>query len=233
MAYQRVNDLNFLTDQEYEELCGTFGDRYEKRAPNECWPWIKGTGKHGRGQLTLVGQTVPAARVAYLLYVGDIPDNDSHHGTVVRHECDNPSCVNPAHLLLGTQADNVDDCGKRGRRSRGEKHPNARLTEEQVLAIRRDPRSSLEIAEHYKVTASMVCNVKSRRVWTHLPPNVADVPAAKGKKRGRKPTLVLPEVLADILIPTNTVDELSERHGIGRGVIWRLRRTHNVKWKPK
>ena len=98
MAYHRVNDLNFLTDDEYEELDRYFKTRFIKGQPDDCWPWMGGTAKHGRGQVTLDGQTVPASRVAYLLYVDDIPDDDSHHGICVLHECDNPPCVNPFHI---------------------------------------------------------------------------------------------------------------------------------------
>lgn len=234
MAYRRINDLNFLTDDEHDTLCNTFEDRFDRRGPDECWPWFNGKGKHGRGQMTLGGQTVPAPRVAYLLYVGDIPDHDSHHGNVVRHTCDNPPCVNPKHLIIGTQKDNLRDRDERGRAQHGEKHSKARITEEIVLAIRRDLRATGAIAAAFGVTVSMVCNIKSYRTWSHLPPTSEDVPIPKqrpvaerpknwGKKRGRKRSTVPDEVRAEILQSTEFIRVLADKHGISRTLVWAVR----------
>lgn len=187
MAYHRVNDLKFLTDEQYDALADWFETRYVRGAPDDCWPWMGGTGKHGRGQISLDGQTVPAPRVAYLLYVADIPDHPSHHGNCVLHECDNPPCVNPKHLFVGTHRDNMLDKVAKGRqpkryernpmpRPNGLGHYKARLTDDQVIAIRADARRSREIADEYGISQSMVCNIKSYRCWTHIPPAATDVP---------------------------------------------------------
>jgi len=76
---------------------------------------------------------IPAHRASYLLNKGKIPD-----GLVVRHRCDNPICVNPDHLTVGTQKDNMQDCLQRGRFNalRGEAHHGAKLTSGQVVEIR-------------------------------------------------------------------------------------------------
>ena len=180
MPYHRVNDLKCLTDEEYEDLDGYFKTRFIQGKPDDCWPWMGGTGKHGRGQIVVDGQTVPAPRIAYLLYVGDIPDHDSHHGICVLHECDNPPCVNPKHLFLGTQGDNMRDRAKKGRWRttvrQGTEHYHAQLTEEIVRAIRADPRRSRDIAAAYDVAQSTVCNIKSYRAWKHIKPEPSDIP---------------------------------------------------------
>ena len=118
MAYKRINDLNFLTDAEYDELCELFDRQVDRREPSECWPWRDGTHRDRRGQISLRGQTVPASRVAYIIYNADIPEHASHHGIVVMHTCDNPPCCNPKHLVLGTQGDNMRDRTRKGRAGR-------------------------------------------------------------------------------------------------------------------
>jgi HNH endonuclease len=81
-------------------------------AADECWPWLAGCNrKTGRGQSSLAGQSMPAPRVAWILTFGPIPE-----GQDVLHTCDNPPCVNPVHLFLGTDVDNAQDAIRKGRR---------------------------------------------------------------------------------------------------------------------
>jgi len=91
---------------------------------------------------------------------------DEIDGFVVRHRCDNPGCVNPDHLELGTQADNVRDRDERGRTSRGASHYSAKLTEVDVLAIRSDSCPySLENQKKYGISDSAIWRIVSRRTW--------------------------------------------------------------------
>jgi DNA-binding MarR family transcriptional regulator len=87
----------------------------------------------------------------------------------VCHKCDNPNCVNPDHLFVGTQADNVHDCIKKNRRSIGEKHWKARLTEAQVKEIRRvyssRTHTNVEIASMFGVTPSAIGRIVKRKLW--------------------------------------------------------------------
>ncbi len=86
------------------------------------------------------------------------------------HACDNPLCVNPAHLVGGTQKDNARDCEAKGRRSapKGEGHRSSKLTEAQVLAIRDDGRHQWQIALDYGVGQTHVGKIKRRESWAHL-----------------------------------------------------------------
>lgn len=106
--------------------------------PNSgCFIWTGNVDLEGYGRLTRgPGVSIKAHRLAYQLFKGPIPE-----GMIVCHKCDNPTCVNPAHLYAGTFQDNVGDCLRRGRfRAGGKPHPGerngrAKLTEVQALSI--------------------------------------------------------------------------------------------------
>ena len=150
------------------------GERYWSKVQKgeSCWPWRACRTKRGYGQILVGSRTdgtrhlAYAHRVAYELTVGPIPN-----GLCVLHTCDNPSCVNPSHLWLGTVADNNRDCnakGRRGEEPRGEKSGMAKLTEKNVLAIRLDLRTQSVIAANYGVSRATVGYIKRRETWRHL-----------------------------------------------------------------
>lgn len=135
-----------------------------------CWPWL-GT-KHGKGYGHFklpsgkgAGRVEKAHRVSHELYIAAIPE-----GMQVLHRCDNPQCVNPDHLFLGTNADNMADMKAKGRGNspRGEAQHLAKLTEEGVLKIRADTRPNVQIAPDYGVSAALIGMVKSRKIWKHI-----------------------------------------------------------------
>ena len=129
-----------------------------------CWEWI-GSKRNGYGLVNRGNKTLSAHRVAYAAFKGEeIPG-----GFVVRHTCDNPSCINPAHLVLGTQADNVADREARGRRDvKGEQIGTAKLTEADVLEIRVSELPAIELAKKYGVHKSNIWAIKSKKSWSHV-----------------------------------------------------------------
>ena len=98
-----------------------------------CWEWAGNTLRTGYGRVSMNSKTVAAHRLAYETWVGPIPE-----GHVVRHKCDNPPCINPAHLETGTHLDNMKDMVDRGRsfNARGLDSPGAKLSREDVLWAR-------------------------------------------------------------------------------------------------
>ena len=94
-------------------------------------------------------------------------------GMKVCHTCDTPPCVNPEHLFLGTQKDNILDAVRKGRMDRlnkikGSKHYRAKLTEVQVKAILKDTRLHRKIAEDYNIDKSQISRIKRGKTWKHV-----------------------------------------------------------------
>lgn len=88
-----------------------FWPKVKKRGPDDCWLWTARKGTHGYGMISSPGHGMLFAhRVCFAIHNGPIPS-----GLVVLHSCDTPACVNPAHLRLGTQGDNLRDMSAKGR----------------------------------------------------------------------------------------------------------------------
>jgi hypothetical protein len=101
--------------------------------------------------------------IIYERHNGPIPA-----GMVVRHTCDNRVCINPAHLLLGTHAENVADRDNRGRTARGTKHGMAKLNNHKIREIRKSDLTNTELAKRYKVDRSAIYHVRNGSTWKHV-----------------------------------------------------------------
>lgn len=128
-----------------------------------CWLWTGAIGSGGYGRF--LGEA--AHRWSYEQAYGPIPD-----GLWVLHRCDNPPCVRPDHLFLGTHQDNMDDMEQKGRQAMGERHGCARLAPEQVQAIRSRYAvggvSYGSLAKEYDVSKATIGHIVSGRLWKHL-----------------------------------------------------------------
>jgi DNA-binding CsgD family transcriptional regulator len=136
-----------------------------------CWLWTAGKFKHGYGQFWIGGKVRMAHRLSWEIENGPVPSGD-HHGTMcVCHRCDVPSCVNPAHLVLGTQLDNVADRNAKRRQARGVVQGRAKLTDARVREIRwlrLGGLSERAIARLFGVAHSTVHNVIAGAAWSHV-----------------------------------------------------------------
>lgn len=150
-----------------------FREKYLICQVTGCWNWTAGLVGGGYGKFFVDGKTVLAHRFSWELHVGPIPEGDGYHGICVCHDCpsgDNPACVNPEHLFLGTNQDNVDDRSKKGRHvvPKGSAHARAKLTEEQALEIYHSKDLLREIAARYGVGISIVSQIKTKQRWKHI-----------------------------------------------------------------
>lgn len=123
--------------------------------------------RDGYRRLILNKQRVRAHRYIWMLFYGEIPD-----GMVVMHACDNPPCINPFHLKLGTNKDNVVDMQQKGRKPRGERAYQARLTDaqaEQIIEALRADSSLTRIGKQFGVSKHVINDIKRGKTWKHLP----------------------------------------------------------------
>lgn len=139
---------------------------WEKVAKGEgCWLWTAARSKAGYGQIGQGNRVLYAHRLSAEWAHGPIPA-----GSEVCHSCDNPACVRPDHLFYGTHADNGADAAskRRMRPPRGEASPKAKLTEEQVAAIRGDARTTRAIGRDYGISNRHVSAIKRGEVWRDI-----------------------------------------------------------------
>lgn len=148
--------------------------RFQKKvqcsdSENKCWLWIASKNNKGYGHFSSHGHYITAHRFAYQAFVGAIPD-----GQVICHRCDNPACVNPAHLFAGTQSENILDMVAKNRRdtAKGTRLPQAKLTPDEVIEIRclyaTGDFTQSELSQRFGVTQSMVGHIVRNRYWKHL-----------------------------------------------------------------
>jgi len=132
-----------------------------------CWEWTSCKLPDGYGMFWIHGRTLRAHRVSWELHKGTIPN-----GLMVLHKCDNPSCVNPSHLFLGTQTDNMRDMLKKGRDRyvHGERNGLSKLTKADVVSIvsKSTNTTQTQLAEHFGVSQSTISRVLSQQTWKHV-----------------------------------------------------------------
>lgn len=174
--------------------------RVKKGEPEECWLWTGSTNQSGYGQMKINGKNRLPHRITYCLATGDAYEGDY----VVRHDCDNPACVNPRHLRPGTHQQNTLDMFGRCRHPiqydpeyrarmaaagycRGEKSPRASLRDaqiEDILRMRIAGRSIKSIAEELGVRSQVIQQVVAGKTWAHVKTHLREL--AQNAMDGRR-----------------------------------------------
>ena len=146
-----------------------FDEKYEIDSTTQCWNWIAHRNDKGYGMFSHNRRPAKAHRIAWIIYKGDIPE-----GLCVCHRCDNRGCVNPAHLFLGTQKDNMHDCINKGRKviQYGDEASGAKLSGqeiEQIKALKKKGLRSPMIAQTFGITRQHVNRVVAGTARKLLP----------------------------------------------------------------
>ena len=145
-----------------------FADRIESIPFSGCMIYMGPLAPNGYAKVRGHGKPEWIHRLTYKQHVGAIPT-----GLQVLHRCDIPTCVNPAHLFLGTQKDNIQDMLKKGRNNsknapKGIAHHRAKLNDDKVREIRTSPLSAKHFAAKYNVDITLIWLVRSRKIWRHV-----------------------------------------------------------------
>lgn len=147
-----------------------FWEKVDKRGPDECWEWTASKVPYGYGQFWTGERRMQSHRFAYELTHGPIAE-----GVFICHHCDNPGCVNPAHLFAGTPQDNTLDMLTKDRHKRvgqpGQSNPSAKLTRQKVKMIRersRQGESAQALAAEHNVSVATIYHIVARRSWKHV-----------------------------------------------------------------
>jgi hypothetical protein len=201
-----------------------------------CWIWkgYKRPGGYGEAYFGSKPnrERVLAHRLAWEVEFGDPGD------MVVCHHCDNPSCVNPRHLFLGTRADNNADRNAKDRQAKGERNGPAKLTEAQVVEIRADPRTHREVALQYGVKETAIGSIRLRKTWSHVAPAETDCDPSiwldavkathvRGEKAGR--AKLTEADVREIRASKEGCTKLARKYGVGERTIWDI--TNGRSWK--
>ena len=130
-----------------------------------CWLWTASKTESGYGRFRYNGRSGRAHRFSYMFYRGKIPD-----GLHVCHTCDVRNCVNPEHLFLGTQKENIEDCARKGRlaRPKGIQHGLSKLNPDLVRYILRSEKTQDALALELGVDQKTISRVKRRETWKHI-----------------------------------------------------------------
>ncbi len=137
---------------------------FDHNGQDICWFWLGSLQPNGYGRITNGKHNrLLAHRVSYMIFNGNIPE-----GLLIRHTCDTPSCVNPRHLVIGTQTDNLHDMVVRSR------HGMAKLTSEDVKNIKwnlenkKSPKLVGKLANKYNVSIYAIYDIKRKKSWAWL-----------------------------------------------------------------
>jgi hypothetical protein len=156
-----------LTGRIYKPLLARLEEHVSPEPNTGCWFWMGAVNTYGYPHSYMGGKCYMMHRVSYEAHKGPIPK-----GLLACHHCDTPLCINPDHIFIGTEADNSADCARKGRASRGEKHPFAKLNEAKVREMRAIHAAGgtqiTQLARMFGVSRPVAQKVCQGKLWRHV-----------------------------------------------------------------
>ena len=180
-----------------------------------CWEWPVGSRKGGYGEVEIGGVREGVHRLSYRVFVGEIPG-----GKYVCHHCDNPRCVNPKHLFVGTQAANMQDASEKGRLRR-------KLTMEEVLKIKEGFQSGTNsitgVAKRLGVRRATIQSLVRGKTWAGVGPDISGIGEAIRERSPAKLKTEEVEEIREMLESGVTQAEIGERFGVSPRTIYGIK----------
>ena len=208
-----------------------YADRFIPEPNSGCWLWTAGGTRNGYGLVSQKHVQYYAHRCAFESVHGD----GSADGLVVRHKCDTPACVNPGHLLLGTPLDNTTDMWERnrGRPAFGERVGNSKLTNEQVIEIRRSVKAgetTVAVAGRYGVSPQNINDIVTGQTWKHLPILQTTIGNPRGERNGTSKLTEAMVIEIRRLIGTMRNSDIGEKFGVSKETVQAISSGRNWGW---
>ena len=159
---------NYDKPPKYKSLKHYLAGSFTKGSASDCWIWTRSFKQYGYGNAWWEGKHHVAHRLVYEFFIGKIPK-----GLNACHKCDNPACVNPSHIFLGTSEENNLDRKLKGRNAdtKGSKNPFSKLNEEQVKDIKsrlNQGEKGAAIGLMYGVSKHAIWRIKAGKNWSHI-----------------------------------------------------------------
>lgn len=164
-------DNHLIYYQRFKSLEERFWEKVDKKLDDECWNWLAFLNEDGYGKFRIRKNEamIGAHRASWIIHFGEIPE-----GLQVLHHCDNPACVNPKHLFLGTHLDNMEDRTRKGRNIgfKGDENPNSKLSKDDVRLLRESYvpgyYNCIELADRFGISVASVYRIVGNRGWKHI-----------------------------------------------------------------
>ena len=222
--YSRINDKDFSGFKIYDpkkiiSLEDKFWGFVDKKGPDDCWEWNGNILSQGYGRMYHHSTNEPKAhRLSYMINVGEIPK-----GALIRHSCNNPKCVNPNHLSIGTNQDNSDDMKNTNRSLTGEKHPQSKLTNKDIIEIRnmffKSKCKITTLAYKYGVSDAAIHSIVTGNSWKHIGGPISKL--SRSKKLNQHHVV---EIRKLFITGKYTLKKLGDKFGVSyatiRGIVY-------------